>query len=256
MAVEDGAWIMKGVEWDNPECIHTIEELEKYIGEVGFLPLFANGVEGFSVEEWTDPYCWWCDDEKVDPWRWREIIARRGKIAYGKFFDKKAGFISLEWLPYFVNARRDGYDFDSAWEDGRVSRREKVIMDLLTDKDEDGDIIFTDENRILSTNLKKMAGFGKGGLKNYQGITTGLMMQLYLVIVDFRRRVSKKGEEYGMPVSIMLPPEAIWGYETVTSAYDEKPEESWQRIFDHVKWMYEEAADRDIEKLIGKRVSG
>ena len=57
-----------------------------------------------------------------------------------------------------------------------------------------------------------------------------------------------------MPVSIMLPPEAIWGYETVTSAYDEKPEESWQRIFDHVTWMYEEAADRDIEKLIGKRV--
>ena len=96
-----------------------------------------------SVEEWTDPHCWWCDDERVDPWRWREIIARRGKIAYGKFFDKKAGFISLEWLPYFVNARRDGYDFDSAWEDGRVSRREKVIMDLLTDKDEDGDILFT-----------------------------------------------------------------------------------------------------------------
>ena len=70
MAVEDGAWIMKGVEWEDrtssvdsegtarhgcraprndmtiPECIHTIEELEKYIGEVGFLPLFANGVEG------------------------------------------------------------------------------------------------------------------------------------------------------------------------------------------------------------------
>ena len=251
MAVEDGTWIMKGVEWDNPECIHTIEELEKYIEEVGFLPLFANGVEGFSVEEWTDPHCWWCDDERVDPWRWRETIARRGKIAYGKFFDKKAGFISLEWLPYFVNARRDGYDFDSAWEDGRVSRREKVIMDLLTDKDEDGDIIFTDKNRILSTNLKKMAGFGKGGLKNYQGITTGLMMKLYLVIVDFRRRVSKKGEEYGMPVSIMLPPEAVWGYETVTSAYEEKPEESRRRIFDHVKLMYEEAADKDISRLIG-----
>ena len=46
MAVEDGAWIMKGVDWNHPECIHSIEELEQYIGEVGFLPLFANDVEG------------------------------------------------------------------------------------------------------------------------------------------------------------------------------------------------------------------
>ena len=180
----------------------------------------------------------------------REIIARRGRIAYGKFFDKKAGLISLKWLPYFVNARRDGYDFDSAWEDGKVNRREKIIMDHLTDKDDDGDIVFTDEKKILSTNLKKMAGFGKGGLKNYQGITTGLMMKTYLVITDFKRRISKKGEEYGMPVSIMLPPEAVWGYEAVTSAYDETPDESWQRIYDHVKEMYEEADDKAIWKLI------
>ena len=153
-------------------------------------------------------------------------------------------------MPYFVNARRDGYDFDSAWEDGKVNRREKIIMDHLTDKDDDGDIVFTDEKKILSTNLKKMAGFGKGGLKNYQGITTGLMMKIYLVITDFKRRISKKGEEYGMPVSIMLPPEAVWGYEAVTSAYDETPDESWQRIYDHVKEMYEEADDKAIWKLI------
>ena len=69
-----------------------------------------------SVEEWTEPGCWWCENPEVDPWIWREIIAGKRKIAYGKFFDKKAGYISLEWLPYFVNARRDGYDFDARWE--------------------------------------------------------------------------------------------------------------------------------------------
>ena len=31
MAVGDGTWIMKGVDWNHPECIHTIEELEQYI---------------------------------------------------------------------------------------------------------------------------------------------------------------------------------------------------------------------------------
>ncbi len=252
MAVEDGAWIMKGVDWDHPDCMHSIADLEEYVHEVGFLPLFANEVEGFSVEEWTDPNCWWCEDEAVDPWIWREIIAGRREIAYGKFFDKKAGFISLDWLPYFVNARRDGYDFDAGWEDGRASRREKTIMDVYIGEDEDGDTLFKEE-LILSTNLKKQCGFGKGGLKNYQGVVTGLMMKTYLVIVDFKRRVSKKGEEYGMPVSIMLPPETVWGYDLVTSAYKEKPQESWQRIFDHVKAMHEDTDDSSIEKLIGRR---
>ena len=46
---------------------------------------------------------------------WREIIARSGKVAYGKFFDKKAGFISVEWLPVFANYRRDGDDFDALY---------------------------------------------------------------------------------------------------------------------------------------------
>ena len=53
-------------------------------------------------------------------------IARRGDVAYGKFFDKKAGFISREWLPYFLNFRRDGYDFDALWEDGKASYKQKT----------------------------------------------------------------------------------------------------------------------------------
>ena len=36
------------------------------------------------------------DDPERDPWAWRQILAQRGHVAYGKFFDRKAGFISLE----------------------------------------------------------------------------------------------------------------------------------------------------------------
>ena len=39
----------------------------------------------------------------------------------------------------------------------------------------------------------------------------------------------------------------------MTSAYSEKPSESWQRIYDHVKEMYEEADESAIVKLIGKK---
>ena len=225
----EDTWIMKGLEWDNPLRIRTWQELINYVNEVGFLPLFKNGISGFSAEEHVSDLFWWTGDLDQDPWEWREIIARSHQVAYGKFFDKKAGFISLAWLPHFANYRRDGYDFDARWEDGLASRREKMIMDQVTQKVADGDTVFPDI-RILSTELKKQAGFGKGGAKNYPGITTGLQMQTYLVITDFIRRKNKKGAEYGMPVSILQPPEAVWGYETVTKCYDEKPKESLDRI--------------------------
>ena len=50
---------------------------------------------------------------------------RYGKVAYGKFFDKKAGFISLEWLPYFANYRRSGYDFDATAKKFNIDPTEK-----------------------------------------------------------------------------------------------------------------------------------
>ncbi len=251
MVVEDGKWIMRGLSRNDPYRIRTWQELVNWVDEVGFLPYFSNGVEGFSAEEHVSPDYWWTGDRREDPWEWREIIASGHQVAYGKFFDKKAGFISLKWLPYFANYRRDGYDFDSRWEDGRAGRREKLVMDLLTGRDEDGEMTFPDD-RILSTELKKKAVFGKTGEKNYPGTITNLQMQTYLVIADFHRRRNKRGEEYGMPVSVLLPPEAIWGYETVTAAYNEKPGESRHRIMDRIRSLYPLADETEIINLIGK----
>ena len=253
MSVENGEWIMKGLDWNDPLRIRTWQELVNWINEIGFLPLFGNEVAGFSAEEHTSARYWWTGNRKEDPWEWREIIAASHEVAYGKFFGNKAGFISLDWLPYFVNCRRDGYDFDARYEDGLASRRAKKIMDFYLGE-ADGEAIFKDD-KILSTELKKMAGFGKEGEKNYPGVITGLQMQTYLVISDFQRRKNKRGEEYGMAVSIMLPPEAIWGYEKVTAAYSETPGDSWDRIFRHVKEINPRAKDEDVIRLIGRRSS-
>ena len=125
-------------------------------------------------------------------------------------------------------------------------------MDLLTDRDADGDVIWT-RKELLSTEIKKKAGFGKGGEKNFPGMMTGLQMQTYLVITDFRRRRNKKGDEYGMAVSIPNTPEAVWGYDLVSSAYTEAPEESWRRICSRVKEVFPGAAEGDIIRLIGKK---
>ena len=55
MENESGEWIMHGMKWDNPDCIHSVDEAIEYINEVGFLPLFKNDIDGFSLEERTVP---------------------------------------------------------------------------------------------------------------------------------------------------------------------------------------------------------
>ena len=132
MASEGGAWIMRGLDWNDPLRIRTWQELENYVEEVGFLPLFAGGVTGFSAEEHVSPDFWWTGDREQDPWEWRELIAANHRVAYGKFFDGRAGFISRAWLPAFANSRRDGYDFDSRCDEGMVSWHEKRLYETLS----------------------------------------------------------------------------------------------------------------------------
>ncbi len=237
MAYENGEWIMHGRAEDDPERVKSVEELIAYVETVGFLPLFKNEIAGFSVEEQVGRTCWWTGDTERDPWEWRAVIARSQRLAYGKFFGKKAGFISLTWLPYFVNLRRDGYDFDSLFEEGIARQREKRLMDL-----------FTQQSELFSFEMKEQAGFGKGGEKNFSGILTDLQMQTYLVVKDFRQRVSKKGKPYGMSVAVYTPPEMLWGYETVTAAYGESPEASGKRIRARVQELYPAAEEKTVRK--------
>ena len=244
-------WTMKGLSWDDPLRIPSAAALTSWVRKIGFLPFFANEVAGFSAEEHVAAGAWWTGDAATDPWQWREEIAASHAVAYGKFFDGRAGFISREWLPAFANARRDGWDFDGKWQDGRASAREKAVMSFFVNPESEDEPEFTGE-AILSTELKQRAGFGKGGEKNYPGILTGLQMQLYLVIGGFQRRVNRRGGAYGMPVSVLMTPESLWGYDFITSAYREEPAESWRRIRDHARKMYPRAAERDLLKLIGK----
>lgn len=250
MMTENGEWYMTGLEYDDPDCIHSPKDLIEYVKKIGFLPLFGNDIPGFSVEEHTWAMGWWSGNPDDDPWEWRVQIARSREVAYGKFFCKKVGFISLEWLPYFANCRRNGYDFGSLYDEGLANIRSKRIMDIYADPEqEDG---WKDEF-IFSTEVKKLAGFGKDGAKNFPGVLMELQMQMYLVMVDFRHRKNKRGEEYGMPVSILLPPEAVWGYDAVTAGYIEAPEESANRITAQIKRLYPSAEDSAVQRMVGMR---
>ena len=84
-----------------------------------------------------------------------------------------------------------------------------------------------------------------------EGVITGLQMQLYLCVRDFRQRKNRKGEAYGWPIAVYATPEHLWGYDYVTSAYKEKPELSAKRIADHMADIYPNATSKQIRKIIG-----
>lgn len=231
---------MRGLDWDDPSRVQTWEDLIDLINEVGFLPLFKNEVDGFSVEESTGYLYWWTGDEEQDPWEWRCLMARSGKVAYGKFFGKKAGFISKAWFPHFANWRRDGYDFDSRWDEELASIRCKRVMDQFENRPE-----------LFSFELKRLAGFGKEGEKNFDGTVTDLQMQSYLLIRDFRRRINKKGLEYGWPISVYSTPETLWGYEHISSAYLIDPAASKAMVYQQVLKNFPEAQPTELDAVLG-----
>ena len=72
--------------------------------------------------------------------------------------------------------------------------------------------------------IKTKAGFGKGG---------------------------EKGESYGWAIAVYAKPEAIWGYEYVTSRYHEEPVDSWKAIAQHMMELYSDAEATAIKKLLG-----
>ena len=236
----EDVWIMRGLDRGDPARLRTPEELLQKVRQIGFLPLFRNGVPGFSVEEMTFGPDWWTGDERADPWEWRRLLADGGEVAYGKFFDQKAGFIALDWLPRFACWRRDGYDFDALWEDGLASWRQKKIMDCFSEKDE-----------WFSFDLKRRAGFGKGGEKNFEGVLTGLMMRTYVVVRDFRCRQSRTGAPYGWHVAVYATPESRWGSEALAADDREGPQEARESVYARVRERFPWAEEKAVRKILG-----
>ncbi|MBE5792334.1 MAG: hypothetical protein E7322_09300 [Clostridiales bacterium] len=197
--------------------LKNADDMTALVNEIGFLPLFDVGVNGFSVEEMTRGQ-WWTG-RADDPWHWREIAATQGEIIYGKIFNGRAGFVSRKWFPKFANYRRDGYDFDSRWEEGLEPPRNQAIMECVFHNPV-----------IMTSDIKKQVG--KTG---FEGALTDLQMKTYLIIRGFDRKKNRFQEPYGWSIGVMDTPENAFGGDWATSAYQENPEKSYKDMIDQIE---------------------
>ncbi|MCR5247224.1 MAG: hypothetical protein K6E14_05485 [Paludibacteraceae bacterium] len=234
--------------------IEKQSQLESIIKQLGFMPFFKNTIEGFSIEEMTPPELLFGDDMENGPWQWKGPIISNWQSAYGKFFRGKAGYVSLEWLPDFMNWRRMVYPIDKESED---SHR---ILDVLVENES-----------MLSKQLKIASGFSLSRKKTkfnpedptepivnknngmaFDSLIGQLQMGTHVCIADFEYLISKKGEPYGWGVARYCTPEAMYPelFPIKDKVDGRTPEESRNRILKHLCELFPDVEKKKIEKLI------
>lgn len=218
--------------------IKSAEDIIKITEEIGFLPFFANNIEGFSIEENCPNELWFAPD-KDGPWEWKGPIARDGRCVYGKFFANKAGFVSKEWFPILANYRRDGYDFDARYEDGLVSKKDKDVYDIVYKN-----------GSVISKKIKSALNYRKGENVGFETVITRLQMQTYINTADFVYMKDKNGNEYGWGVAEYTTPEKMFGENYISNAYSEEPERSRERIYEHLLKILKISDNNALKRLI------
>ncbi len=222
----------------NDLYIESERDLAGAVERFGFVPFFKNSVPGFSISEHIAPAVWF-PDEGEGVWEWKGPVIRETGCAYGKFFEKKAVYVSAAWFPDFANMRRGGLSFDECYDYGLVKYGEKLLYDVLARR-----------APITSSELKFVCGYGKEAKKGFDPLITRLQMQTYVLISDFVYQRDKYGMPYGWGVAQYSTPEKLFGELFEDDAYARPPEESYARICAHLQSILPAATEAQIRKLL------
>jgi hypothetical protein len=225
------------------EYINTkITEYSKFtsiVEDLGFMTLSNNCIDftnlsGLTVEEQ------WHTDLPSDPWQWRVNIEKDHKAAYAKLFDKKPGFISLEWYPIFLAARRKGRSFSEIYSEGLISSYSKQIYDL-----------FKYHKTLAVHEIKSLGGFTKDLNSKYENAMCELQMWMFITVNGTKQKISAKGEPYGWPSTAYSTIEAWAGDQLIEEAADIKPEDAIDEIIMRVKDVIPNGEMKKIRRFVG-----
>ncbi|MBQ6492798.1 MAG: hypothetical protein IJI92_02910 [Erysipelotrichaceae bacterium] len=226
--------------------IRKKEDLINAIEEYGIVPFFSNEIKGFSLEENCDPKVYF--SEQPGLWEWKGPVIQETRCAYGKFFRKKAAYISRKWYYDFANYRRDGYDFEARVSDGLVNYNEEFLYNIIASR-----------HSILSKTAKAIGGYvrprerGKDSWeprKGFDTTITALQMKGYVLITDFDYETDRKGEFYGWGIARYATPEEFYGKSFAKNCYRRSPEESYQRLLRQLKKINPEASKDDLIRFL------
>lgn len=221
------------------ECrqVSSAGELIDLIRRLGFLPLLRSSVAGFSAEQMVADECGYValPDGGWDwpMWKWKGSVITDGGCAYGKFFEKKAGFIALEWWPHFMNWRRD---MSGPVEEGSVE--ESILATLQF------------HGGLITRELRAACGFTGAKMRSrFDAYITRLQMQCRIVTEDFVYPRDRHNREYGWGWSLLTTPERLYGREACSCPCT--PQESLARMLSHLHQVLPQATVGQLHRLLG-----
>ena len=215
--------------------ISSAPQMMEAIQELGFVPLLYSGIPGFSAEEMVDEdsrYVVYDDGWDWPMWKWKGPIINEGGCVYGKFFDKKAGYISLDWWPDFCNWRRS---VNPMPEEGSIE--EAILLTLQ------------EHGSLITRELRSACGFtGPKMRSRFDAYVTRLQMACRIVTEDFVYPRDRHGREYGWGWSLLTTPERLYGRDACHC--DRSPQDSRDLILKHLHGILPNATPQQLLKLI------
>jgi hypothetical protein len=183
---------------------------------------------------------WHTGDAETDPWEWRiRVLEERGDIAYAKIFFKKSGYITEDWYPYFLAARRKGMDFDEEYARGVISHNAKRIYSVVKDT-------FS----LPVPEIKRLGGFSREEKSKFDSALLELQMKLYITMRGAEQKTSDTGEEYGWPSTAFCTVEKFWGKAVFEKAGKISLNEAVDKITEQIYKLNPTADAKRIKKFI------
>lgn len=216
--------------------------------DAGFSMGGGNSEGIFSVVPWSwneappydTPVRWHTGDPELDPWEWRiRVLDERSDIAYAKLFFKKSGFITKDWYPYFLAARRGGRSFADEYEGGTISYFAKRIYDVIL------------EHGTLPLHaIKQIGGFAKEEASKFDRALVELQMKMYLTMCGRQQKLSRTGEEYGWSSTVFCTIEDYFGREVLEQADNIDKQTVEEKITEQIYRLNPAAEPKKILKFI------
>ena len=176
---------------------------------------------------------WHTEDPETDPWEWRmRVLAERDDIAYAKLFFKKSGYITRDWYPCFLAARRGGRTFYDAYEGGTLSHAAKRIYEVVLA-----------HGRMASHEIKQAAGFGREDKAVFDRALTELQMGLFVTVCGSQRTANWAS-------AVFCTTEHFWGQGVFAQAHALAAEAAAQKITAQMQALCPTARPKKIRKFI------
>lgn len=191
------------------QAINNFEDFCLALDAAGFSEGGDSADSVFSLGRYFGPNIrWHTGDKDTDPWEWRIRVLRESSgIAYAKLFSGRSGYITKEWYPRFLAARRGNDTAEDAYTDGRLSRAARRIYELVEKHGEPSLI-----------ELKRLGQFGREDKSRFDKALTELQARMFITICGMRKKATLLGSEYGWNVTAFCTTEAFFGEGVFTLA--------------------------------------